>query len=249
MDEIIAVKYSGKEIIKRRQQARDFFIQRSANVQSADIKVIGNEDLQLLFEIYDQVFFQGWFADNYKGTLAFSFSRRMTKSAGITSCPRNIDPTRPETMAFKIKISIDFLFRYDTIKGNHLVGGIKTRSRLEALQLIFEHELVHVIEFIHYGHSNCKGERFQNLARNMFGHTESYHRLPTNQQIARQKLGIVPGDRVCFTCEGERLEGVVHRINKRATVMVPDKRGDFADTRGQRYSKYYVPLSIMRKKK
>ena len=247
MYEVIDIKYSDREIKKRREEAAKLFIERSANIKNPDLKGINEQDLKLLFELYDENFFHHWFADNFAGTLGFTFSRRMTRSAGITSCPRNIDPARPESMAFQIKISIDFLSRYDTIKGNHLVSGIKTRSRLEALQLIFEHELVHVIEFIHFRRSNCKNERFKNIAHSLFGHTESYHHLPTNQQVARQKLGIIPGDRVSFRYEGKRLEGVLHRINKRATVMVPDRSGDFADTKGQRYSKYYVPLSIIKK--
>jgi len=247
MMDIITVKYREKEILKKRRLVGDLFTQRSANVKSPDIKVISDNDLALLFELYDHVFFQGWFADNFPGTLGFKLSRRMTKSAGITSCPRNIDLSRPESMKLEVRISLDFIFHYDIVKGSHMVSGLPTKNSLQALQLVFEHELVHVMEFVHFRRSNCHQERFQTIARNLFGHTDSYHQLPTTQQIARQKLGIVPGDKISFPYEGKRLEGFIHRINKRATVMVSDQRGDFSDHKGNRYTKYYVPLSIIRK--
>lgn len=247
MNDVIAIRYTGKEIIKKRRQVERLFIEKSPNVQCAKITEISNRDLRLLFDLYDEVFFQGWFKDNFKGKLAFSFSRRMTKSAGITTCPKNADWSRPESFIIEVKISIDFIFRYGSIKGANMVNGIETRSNLQAMQLIFEHELVHVIEFVHFQHSNCKKEQFKTLARNLFGHTESYHRLATNQQIAREKLGLSPGDSVRFPFEGKKLEGVLYRINKRAIVMVLDKDGPFADKEGNRYTKYYVPLQIIQR--
>ncbi|MGE5391288.1 MAG: hypothetical protein ACM3PE_09530 [Deltaproteobacteria bacterium] len=247
MNDILKIRYDDAEVIEKRRQIREAFIKQSADVKSPDIKKISSEDLELLYELYDRIFFQDWFRANFRGTLVFSFSRRMTKSAGITSFPRDIDPSRPSNVAAKVKISMDFILRYGSAKGERSVAGIGTESSLEALQLIFEHELVHVIEFIHFRRSSCKGKRFKTIAHNLFGHTESYHRLPTNQEIARQQLGIVPGDRVSFPFEGIQLEGIVHRINKRATVMVPDRHGSFADKKGNRYAKYYVPLSIIRK--
>ncbi|NLW92753.1 MAG: hypothetical protein GXY34_14290 [Syntrophomonadaceae bacterium] len=248
MNDILKIRYDGAEVSEKRRQIREAVIQRSANVKSFDIKKISGEDLELLYELYDSLFFQDWFRNNYRGTLEFSFSRRMTKSAGITSFPRNIDPSRPSNVVVKVKISTDFILRYGSAEGERSVAGIGTESSLEALQLIFEHEMVHVIEFIHFQRSSCKGKRFKTIASNLFSHTESYHRLPTNQEIARQQLGIIPGDRISFRFEGKQLEGIVHRINKRATVMVPDQHGAFADKKGNRYAKYYVPLSIIRKK-
>lgn len=247
MNDILMIRYDAEGVLANRRQVRDLFIQRSANVKNPAIQKIGNKDLELLFEIYDSVFFQDWFSNNFRGRLEFSFSRRMTKSAGITSCPRNIDLSHPASLVIKVKVNQDFILSYGIGQGELSVAGIETESSLEALQLILEHELVHVIEFIHYGRSCCKRNRYKKLAEGLFAHVESYHRLPTNQEIARQKLGIVPGDMISFFFEGKYLDGIVHRINKRATVMVPDRQGDFADKRGKRYAKYYVPLSIIRK--
>jgi hypothetical protein len=79
----------------------------------------------------------------------------------------------------------------------------------------------------------------------LFGHTESYHKLPTHRQIASQKLGLDIGDTVSFIFEGKRLKGILYNINKSAIIMVPDKNGTMMDSKGNRYSKYYVPLTLL----
>jgi hypothetical protein len=54
------------------------------------------------------------------------------------------------------------------------------------------------------------------------------------------------GDRVSFAHEGSRRVGRVHRITKRATVLVEDTRGR-SDSDGRRYTTFYVPLPLLRK--
>ena len=109
--------------------------------------------------------------------------------------------------------------------------------------LVFEHELCHVLEFLLFNKSSCKGKRFKTMANNAFGHTDSYHRLSTNRQIAAREFGFKMGDTVTFEFKERRLTGFLNNINKRATVLVPDKKGSLIDRKGIRYSKYYVPLA------
>jgi len=169
----------------------------------------------------------------------------MTKSAGLTRCPQNIDRIEPAELVIEIKIGIDFFMHYDLIEGSKTVGGINTCNSLEALQLVFEHELCHVIEFVHFKRSSCSKKRFKALANNLFGHTESCHKLPTYRQIANQRMGLNIGDTVSFIFEGEKLTGLLYNINKRAIVMVRNKDGFLADCKGNRYTKYYVPLNLL----
>jgi hypothetical protein len=247
MSSILEVKYTEDEIRTKRCQAAELFMAQSAHVKSSDITEISNRDLNLLFACYDLVFFDNWFKESFPGTLQFSFSRRMTKSAGKTYYPRDADPAKPESLVIQVKISIDLIFAYGKLEETNQVGGLSAQNRLEALQLVLEHELIHVIEFIHFHNSSCKGKRFKTMAYNLFGHTESYHRLPTNQQIARQKLGLAVGDSVSFSFQGRIMIGILHAIHKRGIVMVPDKQGAYVDRRGQRYTKYYVPLRMLNK--
>ncbi len=138
-------------------------------------------------------------------------------------------------------MGIDFFFKYYQIGRTKTVCGIETKNSLEALQIVFEHELCHAMEMINYGNSSCKAKRFKDFAYKVFGHTESHHKMPTNREIVKTKYGIGIGDKVIFTFENNNLNGFISNINKRATVMVKNNEGDFVDDKGNRYKKYYVP--------
>ena len=245
MTDIFEKKLPSGEIINKRREISKLLVQKSKNIKDESIAAIAVEDLNMLFRLYDAVFFDNWFKENYKGKLKFSVSRQMTKSAGLTKCPRNINTIKPEELVIEIKIGIDFFFNYGMVEGSGMVGGLATNSSLEALQLVFEHELCHAVEFIGYGRSNCKADRFKTLAGNLFGHTESWHMLPTHRQIAVSKLGINICDTVSFTFNGKSYTGLLYNIKKRAIVMVRDNNGRLTDKQGRRYSKYYVPLSLL----
>jgi hypothetical protein len=121
------------------------------------------------------------------------------------------------------------------------VGGIDCENRLEALQRIFEHELVHLIELLCWETSNCRAERFQDIARRIFLHQAHTHSLITRRERAAAS-GIRPGSRVSFEFEGLRLSGRVNRVTKRASVLVEDRGGqEYSD--GLRYKTYYVPIA------
>lgn len=242
----IKSKLSNDTIIYKRTEISKLVMLKSPNIRSETISTLATVDLELLFQLYDRFFFDNWFNDSFKGKMKFSLSRRMTKSAGLTICPKYIDKIAPEKLVIEIRIGVDFFYHYGLVKGRKTVCGIKTTNSLEALQLVFEHELCHVIEFINFKKSKCKGKRFKTIAGNLFGHSESYHRLPTQRQIAKQRLGLNIGDTVSFTFEGRKLTGILYNINKRATVMVKNNQGLFVDKRGDRYSKYYVPLTLLK---
>jgi hypothetical protein len=245
MNELTNLKLTPKTIKDKRAEVSRLLTQSSPNIQNGDIKVISSADLKLLFDFYDKVFLRKRFKNKFKGKLRFSLSRRMTRSAGKTLFPANLSGIKPENLIIEIRMGVDFFFSHNLIEGSKNACGIQTKTALEALQVIFEHELCHAIEYICFGQTNCSGDRFKTIAGNLFGHTESHHSLPTNTQIAHQKLGLKIGDNVGFTFEGKRLKGILYKINKRAVVMVPDKNGQFADSSGNKYAKYYVPLPML----
>ena len=245
MNELTNLKLTPETIKNKRAEVSRLLTQSSPNIKNGDIKIISTADLKLLFDLYDKVFFGERFKTIFKGKLRFSLSRRMTRSAGKTLFPIDISGIKPENLTIEIRMGVDFYFRHNLIEGSKNACGIKTTTGLEALQVIFEHELCHAIEYICFGQTNCSAERFKTIAGNLFGHTESHHSLPTNTQIAHQKLGLKIGHNVSFTFEGKRLKGILYKINKRAVVMVRDKNGQFADSKGNRYAKYYVPLPML----
>ncbi|TCT14930.1 hypothetical protein EDC18_10480 [Natranaerovirga pectinivora] len=244
---MLNITYNESNITEKRKKVASKFFLESLNIRTPNINKLSNDDIRILFDFYDKIFFESWFKKHFKGQLLFSLSNRMTKSAGLTMCPKNISVIKAEDVTIEIRIGVNFFLKYNALKSEKSVCGIKTNNSFEALQLVFEHELCHVIEFLCFYKSSCKGQRFKELAFNLFGHTSSYHQLPTNREIVGKSLGLHLGDMVSFTFEGYKKTGVIYRINKNATVMVKDTKGQFVDNNGSRYSKYYVPVNLLSK--
>ena len=176
--------------------------------------------------------------------LSFRLSTRMTSSGGMTTMQKTRG--RSPQIEFEIAVATTPLFETFQLDTSAQVGGLDCHNRLEALQRIMEHEVVHLVEMLLWEQSNCSGRRFREIVRRFFGHLESNHRLLTPRDVARKKLGISTGDQVSFDVDGQRLVGFVNRISKRATVLVPDSRGTRYDD-GQRYQKFYVPLNRLQR--
>jgi hypothetical protein len=92
--------------------------------------------------------------------------------------------------------------------------------------------------------SSCSQSRFHSITRRFFGHTENKHQLVTPKERAMVNFGIKPGMAVRFRFDGVEHKGVINRINKRATVLVEDCRGErYSD--GKHYTKFYVPVRLL----
>jgi hypothetical protein len=107
-----------------------------------------------------------------------------------------------------------------------------------------EHELVHLVEMLLWGNSTCAKPRFHSITLRLFGHTENRHKLITPKERAIVKYDIQPGMAVRFRFDGVEHQGIVNRINKRATVLVEDRSGQrYSD--GRHYAKFYVPVQLL----
>lgn len=247
MKDLMEIQYSQQEIIEKRAEIRRLLISGSSNISSGEINRIADSDLEMLFEYYDAAFLKGYFRKLFSGKLRFSLSTQMTRNAGKTNYLRNLPQLRQEQEDYEIRIGVNFFFNYNKLLRKKAVNGINTKDALEALQLVFEHELVHLIELHCCRESSCRKERFKSLAKQLFGHLNSYHHLPTEKEIVGAKYGFNSGDRIRFNHGGRNYTGIIYRINKRATVMVPDGEGIFQDQQGHRYSKWYVPITALEK--
>lgn len=210
----------------------------SSWIDGPNFTAIHPDDLALLFDAYDRRFLRGFARRRLAPeALAFRLSSRMTRAGGKTTRRVRTDGTAD----YEIAVSTEILFN-GFADGDRpaSVAGIPCANRLEALQRIFEHEIVHLVEFLRTGESNCGAPPFQELAHRLFRHRNHTHTLITRVERAAQR-GIRVGSRVAFVYCGERLAGRVNRVTKRATVLVEDPDGDrYSD--GGRYRKYYVPL-------
>jgi hypothetical protein len=210
----------------------------SRYIRAANYTVIHPQDLELLFAAYDERFFAGLCRLALDGRkLRFRLSPRMTKAGGTTA---RFVTAAGETF-YEITVASSMLFEgFGQHDRQITVCGLECENRLEALQRIFEHEIVHLIEQLCWQNSNCSAARFQDIARRHFLHRAHTHKLITRRERAAQS-GIRVGSRVTFLFEGRPLAGRVNRLTKRATVLVEDPEGErFSD--GHRYRKYYVPI-------
>jgi len=236
-----------QDIRTRTQAISDELLQRSRWVTEPNFRSIHSHDLEFLFQRYDELFFNGHLGTDTRanGTpLTFRISKRMTRVGGTTTRfrPRNSPGGRG---SYEIAVSSTLLFTtFSDVNRPITVTGIECRNRVEALQRIFEHELIHLTEMVVFDDSSCSQTRFQSLAFQFFAHTEATHQLITPSERAIAKFGIRPGDRVRFRIEGREYFGVVNRITKRATVLVEDPNSPLYSD-GRRYAKFYVPVSLL----
>lgn len=239
-------RFEAAAIAEKSGAIAETLLRHSSRVRSPNFDAIATDDLARLFALYDARFFEGGIRrllDAQGAVLHFDLSRRLTRSAGQTS--RRL--VGQKGVHYKIALSTTILFQ--SFRGDERLlraNGVECRDRLAAALRVFEHELVHLIEFLLWADSSCAGARFQDLARNFFGHTCSGHELTTPAVAARERFALVPGDLVTFEHEGQTITGKLNRITRRATILVEDARGpSYSD--GKRYRKFYVPLPLLKK--
>ena len=236
---LLSLKPSEELILSRVHQIHQDVLARSPHIRQANFTTIHPRDLEFLFVAYDECFLTGLCQPALEGRkLSFRLSPRMTRTGGMTTRYR----ARNGEVSFEIAIAISILFDgFGDTDRRITVCGFECQDRLEALQRIFEHEMVHLAEQLCWGCSDCTAVRFQDIAGRLFLHRAHTHDLITRKERAAQS-GIRLGSRVAFTFEGRRLTGRVNRITKRATVLVEDPAGR-KYSNGLRYKTYYVPIT------
>lgn len=231
-----------EELDTRFRSIRSEVLEAAPFLRIGDYRRFGPRTLDLLFAAYDR----NCFDDRLRSTILtaggridFRVSNRMTHAGGKTTL------FREEGVPPRYEIAVSALLLVETFDASSrpvTVVGRPCVDRLEALQRIFEHELVHLLEFLAWETSSCRRARFATIARRLFGHRETTHQLVTPREAAAARFGIRVGDRVRFTYGGRTYTGRVNRITRRATVLVESERG-VRYSNGRRYEKFYVPLS------
>lgn len=237
--------YSPSEVRRNATIIYEAVLRESSSIHSGNFERISSMDLELLFKQYDaQVFAGALHALLQNANVAqihFRPSGRMTRAGGHTK-RIIVNTAQGKRVYLEIAIAADML--YQSFNEDHrpiTVSGLVCTDRLQAMQRIFEHELIHLAELLLWERSSCKKRRFHMLAGRIFGHKEFTHRLITRMERAKTVHGVRVGDRVSFMWEGGRYTGIVNRITKRATVLVEDEQGEpYKD--GKRYLKFYVPV-------
>ena len=226
-------------IRKRTGSVGRHLLRTSPHIREPNFTAIHPADLSFLFAAYDAQFLGGM-CGRLLGPngVTFRLSSRMTRAGGKTTRFRGPDGAVRYEVAVATSILFDGFVAGDP---DVTVCGLPCHNRLDALQRLFEHEVVHLAEWLCWDESHCSGSRFQSIANRLFLHRAHTHQLITRTERAAS-LGITVGARVTFRYHGQRLEGLVNRVTKRATVLVEDPEGErWSD--GRRYVRYYVPLA------
>jgi hypothetical protein len=251
---LFTLLYPAEEAAERFRRIYDEILAQSPQIKAGNFTILGTDDLERLFAAYDREFFRGRLAEmlheDGAHPMSFRLSSRLVRAAGQTmrQTHRVLRAGKPVAkIEYEITVSTTLLFNtFQHLERRVTVGGLVCRDRLEALQRIFEHELLHLAEFLGWGRSNCRAENFHALSRRIFAHEGAYHDLVTPREQAGVTFGIVVGDLVGFEYEGVRHVGRVNRITRRATILVEDPGGTpYSD--GKRYRRFYVPLQMLRK--
>ncbi len=212
----------------------------SRNLAMPNFRQLGPDDLTAAFDAIDQWFLNGAMrkaAIQPSVTLDFRLAKRMTHTGGTTAFRK-----RNGKRFFEISIAPRVIHETFQAVDKALVCGLECEDMRMALVRIMQHEMIHLAEFLCWGDSSCNANRFREIVLGLFGHTESRHRMLTPAERSRLTHQLGPGDRVVFSFEGKQMKGVVNRINKRATVLVPSSNGRrYSD--GGVYVRYYVPLN------
>ncbi len=243
---LLTRKLTSDEILQREMDAVEAIRTGSPNLASTEFRGLSPADLNVVFGAIDRFFLAGKTRlqlDRSGATLGFRLATRMTHTGGTTTMTVS---GRNRQREFVIAVSPRVVFETFQAVDRAVVCGLECRSMRMALIRIMQHELIHLAEFVAWGDSSCSRVRFRSIARGLFGHTETRHRMLTPGERARVTHQIGPGDRVEFECEGRTWRGKVNRVNRRATVLVADPGGQrYSD--GQNYKKFYVPLNLLRR--
>lgn len=228
-----------EEITKRRASLLAELLAMDEGFCCIPVRSLHPQTLRATLDGYDRLFLNGILSRAYE-QMDVTLSSRLTSSAGKFIYSRT--PAKRLCKA-EIRMSGDFLLRLS--EGPFSLNGLTVATPQEAFLVVFEHELCHALEIALYGDTG-HSKRFLSLAHGLFGHTATRHSLPTRRQEAAQN-GLSVGMRASFPYEGKQLTGLVTYIGKTATVMVFSLRGAYRDRLGRRYTKYRVPLELLKR--
>ena len=195
-----------------------------------------------LFDTYDDVFFNGAILRRIKDRnhkLTFAISKSTSKVAGL--CRRDTDGSKVCTYTLEIPDAM-FITKFTSGKAEMLrANGIPCTTRLECLQLVFEHELTHLIMFvwnvvemaISQGRTKATysphGSIFKCLVKHFFNHTGVRHELlggDISKQLSRDNFRV--GETISVNVRGKDVLGTIMKINpKTARVNIPSLGSTF----------------------
>ena len=151
---------------QKQQAVYRYMLRNSARMTGGNFSNISAEDLGMLFHAIDEHFFAGKVGavceKSAARPLTFRLSTRMTNSGGMTTCARH-HGTSQQKPEYEIAIATTPLFETFKHEAVSHVGGLRCYDRLESLQRIMEHEMIHLIELLLWDNSSCSAQPFKQI--------------------------------------------------------------------------------------
>jgi hypothetical protein len=183
-----------------------------------------NSDIKKLFDLYDDYFFGGSIMEkiNSSGsTIKFTSS----PLGGSTFAGKCIMTKTGMKCDYELRFPSKLFLKLFTQKGSNKLlktNGIICRNRLECLQLVFEHELVHLIMNLwnYYDKSgdlySSHGKLFQCMTKSLFDHTDYKHELFNEFEEGTEfitKSNAFVGMDVYILVDGKNTYGKITKVN------------------------------------
>lgn len=180
-----------------------------------------SDDLYIMYKLYNRYIFKGQIEASLKNPkdLSLVVDNRSTKTAGKYVCTGD---------KHEIHIASKVLMKtfVGDRNGKLLINGLFVTDRISALQLILEHELVHMYISLQSQKTGKKypshGKFFRTLVYDLFGHTDVRHSLlngDASNNMTKQDCYI--GMTVQFTLKNKKVKGKIIKLNpKRAKVQI-----------------------------
>ena len=151
--DILSIHNQPDVISARTTAIHQAMLRESQYIKQPNFDKIEIEDLARLFELYDEGFFDGWLTRRVKAKagvpLKLRLSSRMTRAGGKTTKRRRRLSTGRTRSSFEIAVASRMLFMtFRDVDRPVAVCGLTCKDRLEALQRIMEHEVVHLGELL-----------------------------------------------------------------------------------------------------
>src|ERR1700722_15660930 len=151
--DLLAICNSAETISSRTQLISASVLRESESIREPNFTSIEADDVARLFALYDPEFFgntlAGMVLKKTGNPITFRLSPTMTRAGGKTIRTR----TRPrfglQTTHYEIAIGSRLLFMtFDDIQRLVTVCGLSCENRLQSLQRIMEHEILHLAEMM-----------------------------------------------------------------------------------------------------
>lgn len=196
------------DILSKRAAVRRDLLGASRCIDRPQFEAIHHDDVGLLFARYDAVFFSTQLTEALaEHETVFRVSRRLKKSAGLTTLTE-----RPGQRTYGIAIASDLLLgNFDPPGEAVSVAGVPCADRVAGLQIVFEHELVHLIELLVWGRTECAADRFGTIAAGVFGHRSTYHQLLPLPALPPRPGRTRPAEPSGFAARLSRIWAVIRR--------------------------------------